>query len=191
MEEIRHKWNDRYETVHVPNQVIDVLELNMHLLPGQGKSLDFACGLGGNALRMAELGYESHAWDISDNAIKKVKEFAEERQLQLIAEQRDVSQFIPEKESFDIIIVSRFLIRDMAPVLIDALKPNGLLFYQTFTQERVDEEGGPNNKNFRLEVNELLRLFSDLTLRFYREEGRLGDIQKGFRNEAILVAQKI
>ncbi len=30
----RNKWNERYESVHVPNQVIDVLELNQHLLDG-------------------------------------------------------------------------------------------------------------------------------------------------------------
>ena len=61
MQNIRKKWNNRYAAVHVPNQVIDVLELNLHLLPAQGKSLDLACGLGGNALRMAELGFDRHA----------------------------------------------------------------------------------------------------------------------------------
>ncbi len=66
MVEARNKWNERYQNVHEPNQVIDVLELNQHLLNGQGRSLDLACGLGGNALRLAELGYDSHAWDISD-----------------------------------------------------------------------------------------------------------------------------
>ena len=190
MEEIRNKWNTRYEAVHVPNQVIDVLELNVHLLSGQGKSLDLACGLGGNALRMAELGYESHAWDISDTAIEKVQEFAEERQLNLKVRQCDVSRVILEPESFDVIIVSRFLIREMAELLSAALKPGGLLFYQTFTQERTELNDGPNNKAFRLEKNELLRLFPGLIVRFYREEGRLGDLQRGFRNEAMLVAQK-
>ncbi len=46
MKDIRKKWNDRYELMQVPNQVIDVLELNLHLLPKQGKSLDLACGEG-------------------------------------------------------------------------------------------------------------------------------------------------
>lgn len=47
MQEIRSKWNNRYEAVHVPNQVIEVLELNQHLLPAQGKSLDLEWTGGG------------------------------------------------------------------------------------------------------------------------------------------------
>lgn len=194
MQEIRSKWNNRYEAVHVPNQVIEVLELNQHLLPAQGKSLDLACGLGGNALRMAELGFESHAWDISDSAIEKVQEFAQERQLSLLTRQCDISQYEQQKkmleEGFDVIIVSRFLLRDIMPSLISALRPGGLIFYQTFVQDNVLSEEGPKNNHFRLQPNELIKLFSGLTLRYYREEGIQGDIEKGLRNEAMLVAQK-
>ncbi len=195
IEEIRIKWNDRYEMALVPNQVIDVLELNLHLLTGQGRSLDLACGLGGNALRMAELGYESHAWDISDTAIEKVQEFSQERQLNILARQCDISQEVLPAESFDIIIVSRFLLRDIVPSMIAALRPGGLIFYQTFILESaVQAQGaselGPQNHHFRLARNELLSLFSELTLRYYREEGLIGALDKGFRNEAMLVAQK-
>ncbi len=194
MAEARNKWNERYQNVHVPNQVIDVLELNQHLLNGQGRSLDLACGLGGNALRLAELGYDSYAWDISDAAIEKVREFALERQLTVHARQCDVSEALLERESFDVILVSRFLVRDLVPALIKALKPGGLIFYQTFTQELLPElheqESGPKNPHYRLKVNELQQLFAPLTLRYYREEGLLGDTSKGIRNEAMLVAQK-
>ncbi len=192
---IKTKWDERYKTMHVPNQVIDVLELNQHLLDGQGKSLDLACGLGGNALRLAELGYESHAWDISEQAIEKVREFAQERQLKIHAQQCDVSKTFPEAESFDLILVSRFLVRDLIPTLIRALKPGGLIFYQTFTRELLSElddpESGPKIPQYRLQVNELQQLFCSLTLRYYREEGLSGDTSKGIRNEAMLVAQKL
>ncbi len=200
MEDARLKWNSRYESAHVPNQVIDVLELNLHLLSGQGKSLDLACGLGGNALRMAELGYESHAWDISDSAIAKVQEFSQERQLNVLTRQCDVSQERLQADCFDVIIVSRFLLRDIVPSLIAALKPGGLIYYQTFVQEQNAQEAllqeqerpieGPKNRHFRLAANELLNLFSGLTVRYYREDGLLGELDKGLRNEAMLVAQK-
>ncbi len=193
MQNIRKKWNNRYAAVHVPNQVIDVLELNLHLLPAQGKSLDLACGLGGNALRMAELGFESHAWDLSDSAIDKVEEFAQERHLSVATRQSDISQdgqqIEMHKEGFDVIIVGHFLLREIVPSLISALRPGGLIYYQTFVEE--DESGnGPRNSHFRLRSNELLKLFSGLSIRYYREEGLLGDLAKGFRNEAMLVAQK-
>ncbi len=191
MQKIRTKWNKRYADVHVPNQVINVLKLNQHLLPAQGKSLDLACGLGGNALRMAELGFNSHAWDISDFAVAKIQEFSQERQLSLSVRQSDISleseQKIMMQEGFDVIIISRFLLRDIIPAVISALKPGGLIFYQTFVEANVET---PQSSHYRLQPNELLTLFSSLTLRYYREEGLQGDINQGFRNEAMLVAQK-
>ena len=209
MKDIRKKWNERYEVVHIPNQVIDVLELNLHLLPAQGKTLDLACGLGGNALRMAELGFESHAWDLSDSAIGKIQEFAQERHLSVFTKQCDISQDDVQvemhKEGFDVIVVGHFLLREMIPSLISALRPGGLIYYQTFVEEHEPQDNvnsavhsestpestrGPRNSLFRLRSNELLNLFSGLTVRYYREEGLLGDLDKGFRNEAMLVAQK-
>ncbi len=194
MEAIRKKWNDRYFPIQVPNQVIDVLELNLHLLPSQGKSLDLACGLGGNALRMAELGFDSHAWDLSDSAIHKVQEFAQERQLTLLTQQCDISQSESQDrmmaEGFDVIIVGHFLLRDIIQSLISALRPGGLIYYQTFVEESDNKSDGPQNSRFRLQKNELLNLFSGLTIRYYREEGLLGQLERGFRNEAMLVAQK-
>ncbi|WP_198263632.1 class I SAM-dependent methyltransferase [sulfur-oxidizing endosymbiont of Gigantopelta aegis] len=198
MQAIRKKWNERYEQVYAPNQVIDVLELNGHLLPKQGKSLDLACGLGGNALRLAELGLESHAWDISDAAVEKVQEFARERHLTIATRQCDISQYDVQQtlhnEGFDVIVVGHFLLRGVIPSLISALKPGGLIFYQTFIEEQIDSEqpirSGPTNKSFRLKKNELLQLFPGLTLRYYREDGILGNQDKGVRNEALLVAEK-
>ena len=64
-----------------------------------------------------------------------------------------------------------------------------MLYYQTFTREAVSA-GGPSNPAFRLTPNELLDLFGELRLVAYREEGRLGDLSQGFRDEAWLVGLK-
>jgi tellurite methyltransferase len=92
-------------------------------------------------------------------------------------------------ESYDVIVVSYFLERKLAPALIRALQPGGLLFYQTHIRDKVDDSG-PANEAFLLARNELLSLFSDLTVLVYREEGRVGDIRRGFRNRAMLVGMK-
>ena len=58
--------------------------------------------------------------------------------------------------------------------MIAALKPGGLLFYQTFVKAKVDDSG-PDCADFLLDENELLQMFvPPLLLRVYREEGRLG-----------------
>jgi tellurite methyltransferase len=64
-----------------------------------------------------------------------------------------------------------------------------LVFYQTFTREK-SADCGPSNPAYLLEENELLRLFSGLRILAYREEGNVGDVAQGFRNEAMIVAQK-
>jgi len=102
---------------------------------------------------------------------------------------RDVINSCWPGNAFDVIVVSRFLCRNLCPAIQTALKAGGVLFYQTFVQNKVAAVA-PSNPEYLLEENELLHLFQDLTLRAYREEGRCGDISKGWRNEAYMVGQK-
>jgi tellurite methyltransferase len=167
----------------------EVLLENRHLLPAAGRALDLACGLGGNALLLAEAGLETHAWDYSAQALARLQALAEARGLSVTGAVRDVVAAPPGPETFDVIVVTRFLERDLAPALVDALRPSGLLFYQTFTRARVDASG-PRNEAFRLAQGELLRLFAALRPVVYREEGTLGDPTRGLRNQAMLIAQR-
>ena len=166
-----------------------VLSSHPHLLPPGGTALDLACGRGGNALYLAAGGYNTRAWDISEVAIQRLADLARQRGLPLTAQQRDVTADPPESESFDVIVVSRFLDRTLAPAICAALKEQGLLFYQTFIREKVSDTG-PHNPAYRLDANELLQLFSPLHLIYYHEEGCVGNTERGFRNEAMLIAQK-
>lgn len=188
-DEMRICWDQRYRQGISEQSPARVLSEHLHLLPAQGRALDLACGLGANALLLARRGLETWAWDISAVAIQRLGETAHADGMSIHSEVRDVVASPPEPERFDVIVVSRFLERSLAPALQAALRPNGLLFYETFTKERISP-GGPSNPAFLLDDNELLRLFSELRLRFYREEGRLGDIRLGYRDVAMLVAEK-
>lgn len=183
-------WQRRYQSTPKIPQAAEVLSQNLHLLPAQGKALDVACGLGGNALLMAQQGLDVWAWDYAEAAIEKLQYTARCQKLSIHAEVRDVLAKPPEPASFDVIVVSRFLARALASHLITALRQGGLLFYQTFTAIKVDNSG-PSNPDYLLLDNELLQLFSDLNLRVYREENRLGDTAQGQRNCAMLVAERV
>jgi len=87
-------------------------------------------------------------------------------------------------------VVSHFLERSLCPAIAAALKPGGLLFYQTFCAERVDSSYGPTNPDFCLQKNELLRLFAALETIIYSEAGSLGDITQGLRDRALLIARR-
>jgi tellurite methyltransferase len=189
VETLRDKWDQRHGSAEALPEAASVLRDNQHLLPAQGRTLDLACGLGANALLLARRGLEVTAWDLSPVAIARLRALAAGSSLSIAAEVRDVCAEPPPPETFDCILVAHFLERSLAPALAAALRPGGLLFYQTFVREAAGERG-PSNPNYRLGINELLHLFSGLTLRFYREEGRTGDLRQGTRDLAQLIAQR-
>lgn len=187
----KNKWNSIYSNAEIKSQNVSKgLFDNEHLIANDGHALDLACGTGGDAIFLASKGLTVDAWDISDTVTDKISRFAEENKLNINAEARDINVSPPENNSYDLITIAHYLERSLAPVLIAALKPGGLLFYQTFTREVTPSYTGPSNPDFRLGENELLSLFKGLKVVVYREEGLLGDTAVGFRNEALLIAQK-
>lgn len=186
----RDKWNQIYGSgacnPPAPARVLDDFQ---YLLPMAGRALDLACGTGGNALLLAQHGLETCAWDISDSAVELLQALVRENHIGIDVQQRDVVSLPPDPGSFDVIVVSRFLERGLIPFICRALRHQGLIFYQTFTREKPSD-CGPNNPDYLLEVNELLFQFKSLRIIYYREEGNIGDATQGFRNEAMLIAQK-
>lgn len=188
--ERREQWQQRYllsaEQAPEPS---GVLAEHLYLLPKQGRALDLACGRGGNALTLARQGLDVHAWDYAPAAIEALQKQSEVEGQRLECMVRDVEQSPPEPNSFDVIVVSYFLAREIVPSLVAALRPDGLVFYETYILDRVSEQG-PENPSFRLRNNELLRLFSGLRVLSYTEHGSVGDPSRGLRNVARLVATR-
>jgi tellurite methyltransferase len=187
--QLREKWDSQYRTGNKLANPPKVLVENLHLLPRSGLALDLACGMGAGALMMAQQGLTVDAWDISSVAIDQLSKTAIEQQLPIKAVTKNVELSPLEPAHYDVILVSHFLVREMAESLMAALKPGGLLLYQTYTRVAVSK-GGPSNPAYRLADNELLTLFAPLKLRYYREEGVLGDVSQGVRNIAMLVAER-
>ena len=186
---LRRKWDERHQATSAPRPPAAVLAENLHLLPARGRALDLACGLGANALLLARQGLDVRAWDLSPVAIDQLRRAAEAEGLAIDAQVRDIEAHPPEPEGFDVIVVAHFLSRELMPAIGAALRPGGLLYYQTFTQEALSDNG-PSSERYRFERNELLWVFSDLWVCVYREEGKLGDITQGQRDQAMLIAQQ-
>ncbi len=178
-EATRIKWDARYRDSHLnASSIAEVLRQNPQHLPTQGVALDLATGLGGNALFLAARGLVVHAWDISPVAIEKLNARAQQKGLVLHTQCRDCVAAPPPPSSYDVIVVSRFLERELCPAISDALKPGGLLFYQTYTQKKAGSRG-PGNPHFLLAEGELLQLFSELQPLSYHEAA-----------EALFIGQK-
>ncbi len=185
--QIKDKWEKNYNSCsdEYPTAA-EVLFQNQHLLPEQGTALDLACGRGANAICLAENGLKTSAWDISASALEQLSLQAKEKKLNINLEVRDVSAQPPEADTFDVIVVSRFLDRNLFNHIENAIKSGGLIFYQTFVKDKIDESG-PKNPDYLLDSNELLNFFKDWKIICYQEEG---NIDTGFRNQAMLIAQK-
>ncbi|MBF0623554.1 MAG: class I SAM-dependent methyltransferase [Magnetococcales bacterium] len=184
------RWDARYRNGDLPRGVARVLEDNQHLLPAAGAALEIACGRGGNALFLAARGLETTALDLSPVAIADLETEARARHLPLTARVCDLLAEPLPPACCQVLVVSRFLERALFPALLAALTPGGLLFYQTFVADPVHADRGPRNPVHRLEPNELLTLCRPFRILVYREEGRVGDPSRGFRDEAQLVARK-
>jgi 2-polyprenyl-3-methyl-5-hydroxy-6-metoxy-1,4-benzoquinol methylase len=161
------------------------LVANASLVPITGMALDLACGRGRNALWLAARGLAVRAIDRDRVAIAHVRETAAARHLTVEADVVDVEIDTPAlgRSRYDLIVVTHYLHRPLFPFLIAALRPSGVLVYETFTQAQA-ARGKPTNPDFLLRPGELLTLTADLQTLASRE-GTFGD-----REVASIVARK-
>jgi len=114
--------------------------------------LDVACGTGRHARRFADRGCAVLAVDRDADALAGLAGVAgvEARQADL---ERDPWPF--GAEAFDAIVVTNYLHRPLIPHLLAAIRPGGVLIYETFMlgNERL---GRPANPDFLLRPGELL-----------------------------------
>jgi tellurite methyltransferase len=138
-----------------------------------GHALDLAGGVGRHAIWLAKRGWKVTLTDISDQAIAIATRNAESAGVELDLRIANARDFFAQSESslFDLILVFFFLERDIFPVLVQHLKPGGVLFYKTYTAEqpKLRPGQGPTHSMHLLERNELLNVFSNLEILFYRE----------------------
>ena len=59
------------------------------------------------------------------------------------------------------------------PWLVEGLNVGGLLFFQTFSQNKLSDSG-PGNPEYLLQPQELLSEFAELDLRYYKDDDRAG-----------------
>lgn len=170
-EQDRLFWNKRYdtETYILGKEPVEFLKEHINILP-RGKALDIAMGEGRNAVFLAKNGFEVDGCDVSDIAVKKTLKLATENNVRVNAFVADLEIYKLPKDAYDVVACFYYLQHGLIPQIKEALKPGGMVIYETYTIENW-ERGfeGPKNKDYLLKTNELLNLFKDLTIIYYRE----------------------
>jgi SAM-dependent methyltransferase len=138
------------------------------LAPGS-TVLDVACGSGRHARLLAELGHRVTGVDRDAQALQTLQGLPGIDEL-LLAD-IEAGPWPLDARQFDCVLVTNYLWRALLPTIVAALKPGGLLVYETFAQGH-QAFGKPSNPDFLLRPRELLEAAVGLRVLAY-EEGLL------------------
>ena len=165
----RDKWQRRYaeRSYRLRTHPTALLEEWLARLP-RGRALDLACGTGRNALHLAAAGYRVDAMDISAAALERGAQRAAELGVEVNWVEVDLDSVELAPDSYDLVVVARYVNRVITDALMASLRDGGHLVYEQHfrTEQAVD---GPSSQRFRLQPNELLEMFHDLRVLYYRE----------------------
>ena len=129
------------------------------------------------------------AVDISWRGLHKLAKRARRERLPIYPVHGDLDHFHLPDEAFDVIVNTKFLQRALLPEYERALKPGGLLLFETYNVDEIDALGGDISREHALERDELREAFADLDMLLY-EEG-IFEMPEGERGLARMVARKL
>lgn len=168
-----------------PSEPASIVRELLPLLPA-GPALDVACGTGRHALVLAARGQHVTAVDFSSVALDNLEVRVRSMRVpvcrsQLLHEverpfhggleliQADLGRAHLPERSYDLILCIQYLQRSLFPKMAGALRPGGVLLFETFTRAQLEFAGGPRNPAYLLETGELREAFPELSVLFYRE----------------------
>ncbi len=161
-----------------------------------GKVLDLAAGNGRNSLFLATRGFSVIGVDRDEQALAHLEKLASIfPKGQITSQAIDLEAHVERppdlgKEAYDGIVVSFYLFRPLFPNIIQALKPGGILLYETFLIDNHTNRNHPRNTDFCLQHNELLTLTDSLRVLHYQEGIQEDQHGSNSAYTARLVAQK-
>ena len=180
----KEKWNRKYSTSeHITGkEPSSWLKDNAYFLNSYGKALDIAGGEGRNSVFVASRGYETTCLDFSENGLKKALALAKEKKTTIMTEVTDLDDCSFRKNKYDLVLCFNFLDRKLFQEIKKTLKPDGMIFYETFNRDYLKYSSF--KKEWVLDHNELLKEFGDLRILKYQE---VDDDSKAFSS---MIAKK-
>lgn len=183
------KWNERYRLEGarwLASKPRGLLLDFAYLLPETGMALDAASGVSIHGRFLAERGLRVIALDISEVGLRLAQKWAREKGVWLETAVLDLSHLRLPPNSFDVIVNFRFLERTTFPVYQQALRPGGLLIFETFVKPDTLEE----HPHFFLDPGELYTGFSDLQIIYHGSKKVSGATRGRLQSAEQLVARK-
>ena len=164
----KERWDRNYQTDRYifGKAPIPFLTKNVELLP-KGQALDLAMGEGRNGIFLATQGFDVTGVDISEEGLKKARALGTEQGVTITTQVADLQQYQIPVETYDLILCTYYLQRNLFPQIKAGLKPGGMALVETYTREHVKYRAR-FPQQYLLKSNELLNLFSGLTVLRYQ-----------------------
>lgn len=139
------------------------------LLPPGARALDIAVGRGRHYEPLARAGFHVFGVDVAFDAVREAAAARIEGAAPLRGWCADLTATGLPAARFDLVLVARYLQRDLFPAIRDAVVPGGVVIYETFTVRQLRHGRGPVSPRHLLEPGELLSYFSGFEILFYEE----------------------
>ncbi|MDX2438819.1 MAG: class I SAM-dependent methyltransferase [Acidobacteriota bacterium] len=168
----REKWDRRFSGSDFiyGTEPAGFLADNVELLPAKGRALDVAAGEGRNAVFLARHGLEVEAVDISEVGLEKAQRLADAAGVTIRTIVADLEDYSIPKQRYDVVVVINYLERDLIDDLKSALRPGGLIIYETYTVAQLDiPEAHHLRREYLLEPGELRTMFEEFEILEYTE----------------------
>jgi SAM-dependent methyltransferase len=168
MGEDRQRWEERYSggRRHLDEGPSEFLVLHAHLV--KGRVLDVAAGEGRNALFLARRGNPVEAIDISFAGLRTLRAAGLAERLDVQAVQTDLESFPLPLARYAAVINIRYLQRSLFEPIQRAVKPGGIILFETFLIDQL-ALGHPMNPAYLLQHGELRAAFSGYEILVYEE----------------------
>jgi tellurite methyltransferase len=134
-----------------------------------GRALDVAMGRGRHALVLARNGFHTFGVDVKLDAVRDAVAAAALEGLTIHGWCADLTMFPLPHDAFDLVVVTRYLQRDLFASLRAAVRPGGCVIYETFTVRQRELGVGPTSPDHLLAPGELQELFRGWEILFYEE----------------------
>ena len=126
-------------------------------------------GRGRHAIVLARHGFQTFGVDIKLDAVRDTVSEAAREDLTVRGWCADLTMFPLPAGAFDLLVVTRYLQRDLFAAIRGAVTPGGCVVYETFTVLQPALGFGPTTPDYLLELGELRELFRGWEIVFYEE----------------------
>lgn len=190
-EDDRHRWDklfdstDEYVYGKEPSPFLKNSIRILHPKRPQDRALDLAMGEGRNSVFLAENGYWVEGVDISEVALQKARKLAKTKGVLINTINADLNNYTIKPDNYQLIVNFDYVQRSLIPGIKRGLKKGGIIVYEGYTVDQVENPNGQYiRRDYLLQKGELKTLFKEWEILHYHEQN------DGKEAKASLIARK-